>query len=256
MPGRERTVGEFCWINILCPDPAGAQRFFGELFGWSYVEIPGMGHRIQLDGHDVGGLFDLATSPAPAGTPAGIGVMVRVESADDASARAGALGGKGQPAFDVGPPGRMAECYDPVGANFDLWQPKTSPGMTVDGTAHGAPSWFELMTTDTDASAKYYSALFGWTPKKPSYPGLDYTTFWLTDDVPVGGMLPITPMMGPMPPHWGVYFTVRDVHATVAKALELGGSVSYPVMELEAVGKFGGLVSPQGVHFSVITYPM
>jgi predicted enzyme related to lactoylglutathione lyase len=62
--------------------------------------------------------------------------------------------------------------------------------------------------------------------------------------------------MGPVPPHWGVYFTVRDVHAAVKRALELGGSVSYPVMEVDTVGKFGGLVSPQGVHFSVITYQM
>jgi len=255
MAGRERFVGEFCWINILTPDPAGAQQFFERLLGWGYVEIPGMGHRVQVGGHDVGGMFDHASPNTPAGVPPGIGLMVRVASADDTAAKAAALGGTAKPAFDIPPQGRMAELYDPNGANLDVWQGMASPGMTADGMEHGVPSWFECFTTDVNKAVNFYSALFGWTAKKPGYAGLDYTTFWLRDDVPVGGMMQISPEMGPMPPHWGVYFTVRDVHATVALALELGGSVTYPVMEIDTVGKFGGLASPQGVMFSVIEYP-
>jgi predicted enzyme related to lactoylglutathione lyase len=256
MPTRERQVGEFCWINVLTPEPDRARAFFTDLLEWSYLEIPGMGHRVQVGGNDIGAFFDVNGPQVPPGTPAGIGVMVRVESADDTAARAAALGGSGKPGFDVGPQGRMAECYDPFGANIDVWQPYASTGMTTIGTEHGAPSWFELFTPDPEKAATFYGDLFGWTAMKRDYPGIEYTTFDLPGEVHVGGMMRLTPEMGPMPTHWGVYFTVRDVHATVARALELGGSVSYPVMEIPTVGRFGGVASPEGVHFSVIQYPM
>ena len=38
----ERRIGEFCWINILTPEPAVAQQFYASLLGWTYVEIPGI----------------------------------------------------------------------------------------------------------------------------------------------------------------------------------------------------------------------
>ena len=139
----ERSPGQFCWINVLTPDPAAAQGFFADLLGWTYLEIPGMGHRVQVDGRDIGGMFDHAASGTPPGTPVGIGVMVLVNDADATVARVAELGGRAKPPFDIGPQGRMAECYDPNGANFDLWQPFASPGMTADPMRHGVPSWFE-----------------------------------------------------------------------------------------------------------------
>src|SRR5262249_54259409 len=142
----------------------------------------------------------------PPGTPPGIGVMVQVESADDTAERVKELGGTAKPGFDIGDYGRMAECTDPVGAMFDLWEAGTSPGMQVDGDEHGAPSWFETITTDVERAKQFYIDLFGWTPTTmPENP--DYISFNL-DDTPVAGMFPRRPEMGNMPPHWAVYFTV------------------------------------------------
>ena len=254
MPTGERRPGEFCWINVMTPDPAAAQDFFARLLGWTYVELPGgMGHRVQVDGHDVGGVFDLAGQGVPPGVPAGIGVMVRVDSADDMAARAAALGGRGEPALDIGPQGRMAECYDPNGANFDLWQPNASAGMTADPTRHGVPSWFETLTTDTARASAFYQALFGWTAFEDSVPGFSYTTFRL-GDTPVAGMMKITPDMGDFPPHWGVYCTVDDVDATAAAVGALGGEISLPLMDVPGIGRMVGIRSPQGVNFYAITY--
>lgn len=251
----ERKLGEFCWLNILTPDPTSAQQFFAKLLGWQYVEIPGMGHRVQVDGHDIGGMWDLAGPTTPPGTPPGIGVMVRVANADATSVRANELGGKGKPAFDVGPPGRMAELHDPMGANIDVWQSGASPGMTADGFRHGVPSWFECATTDTGNAADFYTALFGWQVIRDSVPGMEYSTFRL-GDTPVGGLLAIDPSWGDVPPHWGVYLNADDVDATVAKALELGATICVPAMDVATVGRFCGLSSPQGVMFYVITYSM
>ena len=199
MASGERRIGEFCWINVLTPEPTAAQQFFTSLLGWQYVEIPGMGHRIQVGGHDIGGMWDLAGPNTPPGTPAGIGLMVRVASADATSAKAAELGGTGKPAFDIGPTGRMAELLDPNNAMLDVWQAGTSPGMTADGQEHGVPSWFECVTTDVPKAVAFYTALFGWSARGESVPGFDYTTFRL-GETPLGGMIPIAPTVfwGPM----------------------------------------------------------
>ena len=54
---------DFCWVNMLTPDPARARAFFGELLGWTYVEMPGVGHTVEVGGQSIGGLFDLAWAP-------------------------------------------------------------------------------------------------------------------------------------------------------------------------------------------------
>jgi predicted enzyme related to lactoylglutathione lyase len=248
-----RKPGDFCWINILTPDPTAARDFFARLLEWTYVEIPGMGHRIQVGGRDVGALFDLASPPTPPGTPPGIGVMVKVEHADTTAERARALGGTAKPAFDIGPQGRMAECHDPTGANIDVWQGRNSPGTDVDTALHGAPSWFEVLTTDMHRARAFYTALFGWTAEAMPMGDVDYTVFNL-DGAPVAGMMAITPEMGDVPPHWGTYFTARDVDAAARGAEALGASIFLPPQAVPGVGRFAGVRSPQGVHFYVIRY--
>ena len=248
-----RKTGDFCWINILTPQPDSAREFFSTLLGWSYLELPGMGHRVQVGGRDIGGVFNLDGPNTPPGTPPGIGVMVKVDNADAMVTKVNALGGTAQPAFDIGPSGRMADCRDPLGANIDLWQPNQSAGMEADSTLHGAPSWFETMTTDTERASAFYTQLFGWTTEVMPMPGAPYTSFRLDTDF-IAGMMQITPDMGTMPPHWRVYFTVNDVDAMARDAVALGGSIFVPVREIPAVGRFCGIISPQGVMFYAIQY--
>jgi len=250
-----RKPGEFCWINMLTPQPAAAREFFGKLLGWAYVEMPGLGHRVQVGGHDIGGVFDLASPNTPPGTPPLIGVLVKVDSADATCEKATSLGGTAKPAFDIMDQGRIAVCIDPNGAHFDVWEPKKGLGTDADSNHHGAPSWFETLTTDVDRAKTFYSGLFGWTPEVNSMPGFEYTTFKLGTDY-VAGMMQITPQMGngKLRPHWGTYFTVTDADATAREAAKLGAQLCVPVRDIPAVGRFCGITSPQGVTFYVITY--
>lgn len=250
-----RPTGDFCWINMLTPDPADAREFFRELLGWGYAAMPGIGHRIQVAGRDIGGLFDLNGPNTPPGTPPTLGVMVKVESADDTCRRIDSLGGRTKPPFDIMGAGRMAVCFDPNGAEFDAWQPYAMRGTDVDSRLHGAPSWFETLTTDVAKASAFYSALFGWTPDVAPIPGAGgtYTTFQL-GDTPIAGMLAITPEMAGTVPHWGTYFTVTDIEEVVRKANSLGAVLSRDVREAPGVGRFCGFTSPQGVPFCVIQY--
>jgi uncharacterized protein len=238
MSTRVRRAGEFCWFNMLTPAPADSREYYSKLLGWTYVEVPGMGHIVQVGGRDVGGLWDLAGPNTPPGTPAHIGVMIKVESADATGEKVASLGGKALPAFDVMDKGRMAVCFDPNGAQFDLWEGKASP---------------ETMTTDAKRATPFYSGLFGWTSEVMKTTGIEYTTFKLGPE-PVAGMLQITPEMGKVPSHWLTYFTVTDVEKSVKEAVEMGSKLCMTMKEAPGVGRFCMLTSPQGVSFYLIQY--
>jgi predicted enzyme related to lactoylglutathione lyase len=254
MPSGTRKPGEFCWINMITPQPAQAREFYAKLLGWAYEEMPAnMGSAVLVGGKHIGGLFDLNGPNTPPGTPPCLGVMVKVDNADATAAKATSLGGKSKPGFDIMDKGRMAECFDPNGAQFDLWQANTMAGTDVDSTLPGAPSWFESLTTDVARATKFYTELFGWTPEVMPMPHMEYTVFKL-DGVPIAGMMAIQPQMGKMPPHWGVYFTVTDADKSASEAAKLGGKVCVPPTDIPNVGRFAGIISPQGIMFYVIKY--
>jgi len=255
MASEPRKPGEFCWINILTPEPEASKAFFHDLLGWEYGDIPGMGWFIRVGGIPVGGLFDLNGPNTPPGTSAGIGVMVLVEDADAIAARAKDLGGDSKPAFDVGPQGRMAEIVAPDGAKIDVWQAKQMPTPYADRALPGGPCWIETMTPDVKRSGRFYADLFGWTMEKVPGSEVGYWLFQL-DGVPSAGLLPRLEGLEKVPPHWAVYIAVADVGATVKKALERGGSIFVQPRDVLNFGRFAGIQSPQGVHFHVIKHAM
>jgi len=238
---------------MLTPQPDVARDFYSQVLGWTYGDMGGMGDLIQAGGRNVGAMWDLNAPNTPPGLPPVIGVMVKVDSADETVKKVNALGGKAKPAFDIMENGRMAECEDPTGAKFDLWEPKKQQGADADTSHHGATSWFEEMTTDVGAATKFYTDLFGWTSEVMQMPGMDYTTFKL-GETPIAGMLAITPEMGKMPPHWGTYLTVDDPDEAARKAEELGATILVPLQDIPEVGRFCCIQSPQGVMFYVIKY--
>ena len=253
MAKRTRNPGEFCWINMITPQSQEARTFFAAMLGWTYGELPGMGHYIEVGGSRIGGLYDLSGPDMPPGTRPHIGVMVKVASADATAEKAISLGGSAKSAFDISDQGRMSMCTDPNGAAFDLWQPIKGQGTDVDSTLHGAPSWCESLTTDVDRGAAFYRDLFGWTSEDMPMPGMRYTIFKRGGES-LAGMMAITPAMGLVPPHWSTYFTVRNTDELLAKAVPLGAKVVVEPQNVPGTGRFAGVISPQGVAFHVIQY--
>jgi predicted enzyme related to lactoylglutathione lyase len=176
---------------------------------------------------------------------------VLVASADDTAATATKLGGTllAGP-FDVMTFGRMAVIQDPTGAVFSLWQAKDHNGAAVVNVPNSF-CWNELMTTDTAKDGEFYCAIFGWGKDTQNFGPLEYTMF-SNGERPAGGMLQITPEMGPIPPNWLVYFAVDDCDAKTKKATELGGSVMKPPDDIPGIGRFSILTDPQGAAFALI----
>ena len=113
--------------------------------------------------------------------------------------------------------------------------------------------WHELVTTDPDAAAAFYSKVVPW---KTQDSGMPSYTLWMAGKAQVGGLtgLPESAEAG-TPPHWIVYIATPDVDATVADVERLGGKIVKEPADIPNMGRFAVLTDPQGATFAVYTPP-
>jgi len=248
----EHAPGTFCWIELSTTDGPSAKKFYSEVFGWTAEDSPvgpGMVYTmLRLNGNDVGALYE--KGEAMKDVPTVWSSYISVKNADETVAKAKSLGATiFKEAFDVMDVGRMAVITDPTGATFCIWEPKKHHGIGTKGETNTL-CWNELLTNDTARAGDFYAKLFGWTAKSHGAP-MEYTEFSLAD-ASFAGMMQIQPHMGPIPPHWGIYFAVADCDATAQKAASLGATLCVPPMDIENVGRFSTILDPQGAPFSII----
>ena len=251
----EYKPGMFCWVELGTSDAAAAKNFYTQLFGWDYVDNPmgpdGVYTVLKLDGKDIAGLYELMPDMKAQGIPPHWLSYVNVANADETAEKAKAEGATIMNGpFDVATLGRMAVIKDPTDAVFAIWQAKDQKGAGF-YNGPGSLCWNELGTNDTQKAGEFYSNVFGWTRESFGDSPVEYTMFKIGDRA-AGGMYKITPEMGPIPPHWIVYFAVDDCDATVQKATELGAQVMKPADDIPEVGRFAILLDPQGAAFCVI----
>jgi predicted enzyme related to lactoylglutathione lyase len=246
-------AGDFCWFELATSDQAAAKKFYAGLFGWTANDNP-MGPdsfytMVQLRGRNVGAAYTL--DQAEQGVPPHWGTYVAVANVDQTIVKAKALGGAVLAGpFDVAEHGRMAVLRDPTGAVISVWQANQHQGVGVWGEV-GAFCWSELMTRDTTAATRFYTALFGWETKASEGAGVPYT-HWRNDGADIGGMMAIMEEWGKMPPHWVNYVQVKNCDLAATKATSLGGNICLPPMDIPNTGRFAMLQDPQGAMFSVI----
>ena len=142
----------------------------------------------------------------------------------------------------------MVMLQDPQGAVFAVWQPKQHIGCRIKHDP-GAMTWNDLMTSDRDAAIGFYNGLLGIEPGQGTG-DMEYSMLKV-GDTEVGGVMVITPEMGPVPPCWTVYFAVVNVDEAVAKIQSLGGGVVVPPTDIPDGGRFAALTDPQGAYFSI-----
>ncbi|HVV13146.1 VOC family protein [Amycolatopsis sp.] len=240
--------GTPCWVDLMVADPERADRFYGELFGWETADQgEEYGHyRIALlEGRSVA-----AFGPKPPGmeqVPSVWTTYLAAADVDKTTARITEAGGQVlMPPGDVGDSGRMAMVVDPAGAAFGLWQAKENVGLqhvNVPGTL----VWNECMNRDFDRAKAFYSQVFGYHLGDISNADFSYATLDL-DGRPIGGLGGISEGDS----HWSTYFGVADTDASVAKIVELGGSVSREPMD-SPYGRMAQVADDQGVAFNVIS---
>jgi len=113
--------------------------------------------------------------------------------------------------------------------------------------SHGRFVWYELMTTDPAAAARFYGEVVGWTAKDSGMPGMSYTLLSAGDAQVAGVMVvPAEAAERGVPPHWAGYVAVDDVEASAAQAVRLGGTILRAADDIPGVGRFAVIAAPQG----------
>ncbi len=207
-------------------------------------------HMPKLNGLTVAGLAQQMEEEREQNIPPHWRVYFTVTSADEAVERAKQAGGNPiMEAMDVFDSGRMAMLLDPHGAMFAVWEPKNHIGSSIKGEP-GALAWVELYTQDHQEAAQFYKAVLG--VEAGSMPGEENMTLLKAGGQDVADIMTMTPKMGPMPPHWAVYFGIDDVDATAEKAKSLGGDTVAGPMDAPGVGRWVVLRDPQGAVFRLV----
>jgi len=242
------------WVDLGCPDPAGAAEFYAALFGWEAVsqgpvEETGGYAMFRLGGCDVAGLGP--------GEHAAWTTYVAVADVDATASMVEADGGAVIVApMTVTTAGRMAVFADPEGAPFAAWQPQDHQGAQAIHE-HGTFTWAELACRGVDTAKAFYGAVFGWEGDTHPFGPDDsssYTELQLPGGAgPFAGIVQMNDMWpAELPAHWMAYFAVDDTDACAAQVATLGGTVSVEPFDLDHVGRIAVLNDPQGAVFSVL----
>lgn len=251
-------AGTFCWFELGTTDQTSAKLFYGALFGWGSDDTPmgdGASYTIfRMAGADVAAAFTLQDAMVKQGVTPNWLAYVAVDSADDALARATALGGTVlQAGFDVGDFGRMGTIQDPTGAVLAVWEARSHAGVGMtSGT--GTAGWVELSSPDQERASNFYTELFGWqmTAGKDHTPAVAGEYFHILHGGRlIGGVVPASHRDPATPPHWLVYFSVPNCERYTAKAVALGARPLVDTMSIGADGWVSVLADPQGAVFAV-----
>jgi predicted enzyme related to lactoylglutathione lyase len=118
--------GDWCHIETLTADTERAKRFYGDVFGWKFEDIPGADYvnvKTSEDGIEggIGGLAQ-ATATAPPST-SGVFVYLLAPDMDATLAAIERAGGEVViPKTDVFGMGEFAHFRDPDGNLIGLWR--------------------------------------------------------------------------------------------------------------------------------------
>ena len=238
--------GTFCFVELVTPDTDLARRFYGELFGWTSIDVPGRAGSyalFQLRGKTVAGLRRVEHG-LHRWVP-----CLKVESVDAVTARVSEWGGVLllAPSDGFGPD-RTATICDPGGGVVELREATSHPGAEL-VEEPGSIWWIELLTREIAAVRTFYSNLVGWNAAEVRFPHLEnpYTVFKIGQES-VAGAIQIERGWGALPPRWQVLFAVDHCDARLVRARALGGVNDLEPIDVPKAGRLVGIRDPADAH--------
>lgn len=120
-----------------------------------------------------------------------------------------------------------------------------------DGFQPGVPCWVDTWQPDADAAVSFYTQLFGWEAEDTMPDGVDgqhYMCRLRGRDV---AAVASRPEGAPDVTAWTTYVWVDDADATVAKALEAGGSALKEPFDALDGGRIAIIADPAGAAIGV-----
>ena len=114
--------------------------------------------------------------------------------------------------------------------------------------------WYDVMTTDTKAAARFYGDAVGWTVQDSGTPQMEYSVFNLGGRGVTGLMpLPDDYAKSGGRPAWMGYIKVDDVDAMAARIQAEGGKLHKGPVTIPGTIRFAVVSDPQGAGFLIAT---
>lgn len=107
----------------------------------------------------------------------------------------------------------------------------------------GAPIWVDVMSTDVEATRRFYGDLFGWTSEAPNPEMGGYYNFHQDGVLIAGGLS--APSDEPSNV-WSVYLATDDATKTVERAVANGAQVFVPATAVMELGTMAVIADPAG----------
>jgi predicted enzyme related to lactoylglutathione lyase len=249
--------GKFVWHDLLTTDAPAVEKFYGELFGWTFEVQKGRENpykAIRLAGVPIGGIVDVSARKAevPASTWLN---YVSVADVDKAVAAIRQAKGKvlREPAA-VGTYAKAAVVVDPQGALFGV--ARISRGDPPDGVPApvGAFLWMEYVAEDAPGALAFYKETLGFTAD-PVEDGTKVEYFALkSGDAPRAGLY-ASPWKE-VRSNWLPYVRVADAAAAAKKAESLGGRVALAPNPEVRNGTLAIVTDPSGAAVALQQWPI
>lgn len=253
----EPLLGKFVWHDLITEDTTAARRFYSGLFGWTFedTERPGGGPYVlaKSNGRYVAGMVQRDDGVDGINYSRWLGYL---SVADVAKAVEATRAGGGTVVVDVrelSKMGHVAAIQDPQGAVLGLARSKHGDPDDSEPDALGRIVWNELLATDVQAAASFYSALAGYQVQTIDHRGGHYIKLSQGDRQRAGIL---QNPYADYPPTWLTYFAVADPVVAAEKAVSLGGKVILaPSPELRE-GSLAVITDPGGAVLVLKKWPL
>jgi predicted enzyme related to lactoylglutathione lyase len=252
----EHHVGKMVWADLVTPDLAAAERFYGGLFGWTFrtIHTGDSDYAVALaDGRPVGGLFQ---KPIPAGEHRQSAwlTFISVRDVDGAKRAALAHGAKLVSDSKSYPErGRQAVLSDPDGAVFAILA--SSSGDSPDFLAEpGEWIWSSLLAHDAGAAAAFYQQVFSFDVfDLASDDGLEHVIL-SSDDFARASVNSLPADSKRRHSHWLNFVRVTDTVGMAAKVVASGGRVLVDPHVDRHGGHVAVVADPAGAPFGLMEW--
>jgi uncharacterized protein len=255
-PSTEHHPGKMVWADLVTPNLAAAEKFYGGLFGWTFRRIRAGSSEYavaMLDGRPIAGLVE---KPIPTGERHQSAWLTFMAAGDvDAVKRAAVAHGAKVLVDTKNYPMRGRQCVvsDPEGAVFAILA--SSSGDSPDFLpVAGEWIWSSLHAKDAGAAAAFYQELFGYDVfEMPGGDGAEHLIL-STDDYARASANSLAGGSVRRHPHWLNFVRVEHTADITAKVVAMGGRV----LVEPRIDRHGGMLAvvadPAGAPFGLMEW--
>ena len=255
-PSTEHHLGKMVWADLVTPDLAAAEKFYGGLFGWTFRRIRAGSSEYavaMLDGRPIAGLMEKPIPPGERHQSAWLTFMAAGDV--DAVKRVAVAHGAKVLVDTKSYPMRGRQCVvsDPEGAVFAILA--SSSGDAPDFLpVTGEWIWSSLHAKDAGAAAAFYQELFGYDVfEMPSEDGAEHLIL-SSDDYARASANSLPGGSARRHPHWLNFVRVEHAADITAKVVAMGGRV----LVEPRIDRHGGMLAvvadPAGAPFGLMEW--